>query len=233
MNKPSANVEKADKKSAFSLTQPDFAIEKDLLRKNYTLIAGIDEAGRGSLAGPLSVGCVIYSGGFIESPPDGISMINDSKKLSAKKRAAALEFIEQHALCATARLVSHEIVDALNINGATKFAIERLILEMPVRPDVILLDGNFSFDFDIPCISVKGGDARSFSIASASIAAKVRRDKIMEKMDALYTGYGFAVNKGYGTLLHRNAILSAGPSPIHRKSYEPLKGMLSGESTKL
>ena len=218
------------KKPAFSF--PDFNIEKGLLREGYITIAGIDEAGRGPLAGPLSVGCVIYSRDLIENPPQDISAINDSKKLSPQKRRVALDYIKESALFVKVQLVPHGIIDSLNINGATKFAIERIISEMPAAPDILLLDGNFSFDLPVPYMSVKAGDARSLSIASASIAAKVRRDEIMEKMDTFYTGYGFASNKGYPTGAHVTALLSGGPSPIHRKTYEPLKGILSGENRK-
>ena len=219
------------KKPAFSF--PDFDIEKKLLRDGYATIAGIDEAGRGSLAGPLSVGCVAYSGVFIENPAQDISVINDSKKLSHRKRRAALDIIKERAFFVKVQLVPHGVIDDLNINGATKFAIERLISEMPVAPDILLLDGNFSFDLPVPYMSVKAGDARSISIASASIAAKVMRDEVMERMDVFYHGYGFAANKGYPTGAHVNALLLNGPAPIHRKTYEPLKGILSGENRKL
>ena len=218
------------KEPAFSF--PDFNIEKGLLRDGYITIAGIDEAGRGSLAGPLSVGCVIYGRDFIENPPQDVSAINDSKKLSPQKRRAALDHIKERALFVKVCLVPHGVIDSLNINGATKFAIERLIAGMPAAPDILLLDGNFSFDLPVPYMSVKAGDARSLSIASASIAAKVRRDEIMEKMDAFYPGYGLAANKGYPSGAHRTALLSVGPSPIHRKTYKPLKGILSGENRK-
>ena len=223
-------VESGTKNSAFSF--PDFDIEKKLLREGYVTIVGIDEAGRGSLAGPLSVACVAYSGAFIENPPQGISLVNDSKKLSPSKRYAALNYIKEKAFFVMVQLVPHSVIDDLNINGATKFAIERLISEMPVAPDMLLLDGNFSFGLPVPYMSIKAGDALSLSIASASIAAKVRRDEIMERMDVFYQGYGLAANKGYPTGAHLKAVLSDGPSPIHRKTYEPLKGILSGENRK-
>ena len=216
------------KKPAFSF--PNFDIERGLLQEGHITIAGIDEAGRGSLAGPLSVACVAYSGAFIENPPQDVSLINDSKKLSFQKRRAALDYIKEKALFVMVQLVPHSVVDGLNINGATRFAIERLIAGMPVVPDILLLDGNFSFNLPVPYMSIKAGDAHSISIASASIAAKVRRDEIMERMDVFYQGYGLAANKGYPTGAHLKAIFSDGPSPIHRKTYEPLKGILSGEN---
>ena len=224
------SVKSGAEKPAFSF--PDFGIERKLLHEGYITIAGIDEAGRGSIAGPLAVGCVVYSGAFIKNTPQDVSLINDSKKLSPQKRRAALNYIKERALFVIVQLVPHSIIDELNVNGATKFAIERLISAMPAAPDILLLDGNFSFDLTVPYLSVKSGDARSLSIASASIAAKVRRDEIMEKMDFFYQGYGLAVNKGYPTGAHVNALYSNGHSPIHRKTYEPLKGILSGEDRK-
>lgn len=210
---------------------PDFNLERNLLEQGYKIIAGIDEAGRGSLAGPLSVGCVIYTPEFIINPPEPVfSLINDSKKLTEKKREAAFNYIIKNAAFAFARLVSHKTVDKLNVNGATQYSIERLLAEMDIKPDVLLIDGNFSFHFDIPSFNVKNGDSRSISIAAASIAAKVRRDEIMKRMDILYSGYGFAANMGYGTASHRDAIKIRGPSPIHRLTYEPLKGMLAYEN---
>ena len=221
---------KADtEKSAFSFG-PDFSREKEFLGKNCSIIAGIDEAGRGALAGPLSVGCTVYSAEFIMNPDHEIlSIVNDSKKLSPKKRSLALEYIRRHALYTGVRMVSHRTVDRLNINGATEYAIRKIISGMPLVPDLILLDGNFSFKPGVPCVSIKRGDSLSISIASASIMAKVTRDLVMSRMDTIYSGYGLAVNKGYGTLAHRQSIAELGPSPVHRKSYEPVKSMLSGQ----
>jgi ribonuclease HII len=122
-------------------------------------------------------------------------------------------------------MVSHRTVDRLNINGATEYAIKKLLADMPRKPDIILLDGNFSFDLGIPRISVKKGDRRSLSIASASIAAKVTRDAVMERFAGIYPGYDFDSSKGYGTLKHRKALERAGGCPIHRLSYEPLKSL--------
>lgn len=218
--------------SAFFSGEDPLAIERDLLGKGYRLIAGVDEAGRGCLAGPLSVGMVIYSASLIASPPaEVIANIADSKKLTHLKRLRAREIIRLNALAAKAVLVSHKIIDEININRATEFAIGRLLDAIEIKPDVVILDGNFSFQCRVPLISVVKGDARSLTIASASIEAKVTRDLLMDKMDLLYPGYGFGRNKGYGTREHCEALAINGVSRIHRVSYEPVRSMLSGEET--
>jgi ribonuclease HII len=213
--------------SAFSFA-PDFSMELEMLEKGHLIIAGIDEAGRGALAGPLSVGCTVYAADFIRNPDGAIfSTVNDSKLLTPSRRNLALQYIRRHSLFWKAQMVSHSTVDRLNINGATEYAIKKLLADMPHKPDIILLDGNFSFDLGIPSISVKKGDRRSLSIASASIAAKVTRDGIMERFAEIYPGYDFDASKGYGTLRHREALEKSGGCPIHRRSYEPLKSLLS------
>ena len=208
-----------------------FDIEMGLLDKGFSIIAGVDEAGRGSLAGPLSLGLVVYSVALIRNPPDEIiSSIRDSKKLSPKKRTDALFLVEKNAVMHSFELVSHRIVDSLNVNGATEYALKKLLENISPLPDIILMDGNFSFDPGIPVLSVVKGDSKSFSIASASIVAKVNRDRIMKEYDSLYSGYSFGRNMGYGTLEHRKAIIRLGPSEIHRRTYEPVRGMLGREA---
>ncbi|TFH39862.1 MAG: ribonuclease HII, partial [Chrysiogenales bacterium] len=183
------------------------------------------------LAGPLCLGAVVYDPSFITSVRGVLPGIDDSKKLSPRRRADALEFIRAHALFCSSILVSHRTIDRLNINGATEFALRRLIKTMPMTPDIVLMDGNFSFDLPVPLRSIKKGDTLSISIASASIAAKVRRDGILESMDAIYPAYGFRNNKGYGTRAHIRAIYESGFSPVHRLSYEPVKSLSArGES---
>ncbi|MBN1495995.1 MAG: ribonuclease HII [Spirochaetes bacterium] len=217
---------KADRVSAF-LHGPDFAIEKELLRKGCRLIAGVDEAGRGALAGPLCVGITIYAPSFIESLDGPLPGIDDSKKLTPRKRSAALELIRRSALFSASILVSHRTVDRLNINRATEYAINRLLENISIKPDIVILDGNFSFTSQVPIHSVPKGDARSVSIASASIEAKVWRDTIMDRMDRLWPCYNFTENKGYGTSRHIQAIRERGISPVHRLSYEPVRSMIA------
>lgn len=221
--------EKAAEGSAFSII-PTFSLERELLEQGHSLIAGIDEAGRGSLAGPLSVGLVIYDASFIRSNPRGIPGINDSKKLTPRRRNDAMEIIRRHSIAVTSILVNHRVIDRLNINGATEYGILNLLKLMPCKPDIILLDGNFSFNLGVPVRSILKGDTRSVSIASASIAAKVRRDAVLDTFDSLYPGYNFRRNKGYGTREHIRAIIASGCSPVHRTSYEPVKSMFSRES---
>ncbi|MBP7734560.1 MAG: ribonuclease HII [Spirochaetes bacterium] len=215
---------KAGDESAFS-HGPTFAIEKILLEDGLSLIAGVDEVGRGALAGPLCVGMVIYDAALILSEDGPIHGINDSKKLSPRQRRTGLDLIGARALHTSSILVSHRTVDRLNINGATEFALNRLLASISIRPDIILLDGNFSFHSAVPIRSILKGDAKSISIASASIVAKVRRDTVMERFDDIYPGYSFRRNKGYGTVQHMEALSGLGLSPIHRRSYEPARTM--------
>jgi ribonuclease HII len=223
------NIQKAGDESAFSFF-PTFAIEKLLLDEGFTLIAGVDEVGRGSLAGPLCVGIVIFDASFITSTTGPINGINDSKKLSHRQRRAGVDLIRACSVHSSSILVSHRTVDRLNINGATEFALNRLIESIPIRPDIIILDGNFSFHSPVPIRSILKGDTKSISIASASIMAKVRRDAIMERFDELYPGYYFSSNKGYGTRQHMEALSGRGLTPIHRRSYEPARSMISSGS---
>jgi ribonuclease HII len=212
--------------SAFSV-EPSFDIERMLLARGYELIAGVDEAGRGALAGPLCVGLVIYRRRRILSS-HGMKGINDSKKLSVKQRAAAFDLISVRCLAASSVFVSHRIIDRVNINGATRLALKRLLECVYVKPDIVLMDGNFAFEAPVPVLSIPQGDVKSLSIASASIIAKVRRDGILDRLDERFPEYGFKTNKGYGTRRHIQAIYDFGFSPLHRMTYEPVKSLLSG-----
>ncbi|HPD06226.1 MAG TPA: ribonuclease HII [Spirochaetota bacterium] len=212
--------------------KPDFALEVQEYKKGCTIIGGIDEAGRGSLAGPLAVCMVIYPCHLFVNPPgDVIGIVNDSKKLSHKKRLAAKEIIIAHCLWWKCVLIPHNIIDEKNINGATYYAIVQLLQNNTMTPDMIFIDGNFSFPLPIPYRSIIKGDNLSLTIASASIIAKVTRDEFMDKLDADYPAYGFAHHKGYGTREHVQAIYHHGPSPVHRKTYQPVAGLLAGGST--
>ena len=216
------------KRSTF---RPTFDVEKFCISKGYSTIAGIDEAGRGALSGPLYVGLVVYKDVFIFDPAAQImDTIDDSKRLSPQKRGELLGYVEKYSEFALTEIVSHRIIDKQNVNRATEYAIMKLLNRINVRPDVILLDGNFNFNLGIPVVPLIKGDTVSISIASASIVAKVKRDKIIEKFDLFYPGYGFDRNKGYGTLEHRRAIERLGPSPIHRKTYKPVSDMLNQSS---
>lgn len=139
-----------------------------------------------------------------------------------------LEIIRHYSLRMDAELVSHRVVDRLNVNGATEYALRRLVARMASAPDTVLLDGKFRFEIGCELVSLVKGDATCLSVAAASIAAKVRRDLVMERFDARYPGYGFARHKGYGTEDHRACIAEFGPCPIHRRSYEPVRSMVGG-----
>lgn len=204
-----------------------FEIEKKLLTQGYKIIAGIDEAGRGALAGPLSVGLVIYDKSFIQNPTKEILLyIRDSKELSPKKRNEVLKLVSRQSVCAYTAIVPHHIIDKLNINRATEYAVKLLLKKATPAPEIIIMDGNFNFDVGIPFIPVIKGDSKSITIASASIAAKVKRDGLMDKYELIYPGYSFINNKGYGTGVHLKAISNLGPCQIHRKTYEPVKSMV-------
>ena len=176
-----------------------------------TALAGVDEAGRGPLAGPVVTACCML-------PLDEIiEGINDSKKVSEKKREKLFDIITQKANYAIA-IVDCETSDEINILAATKKAMSECIEKMPVRPDLVLVDA-VELDTDVKLKSIIKGDATSYNIAAASILAKVTRDRIMREMDALYPEYGFAKHKGYGTKDHINALIKYGPCPIHRMTF--------------
>ena len=186
--------------------------------QGYTNICGVDEAGRGPLAGPVCAAAVIL-------PLDiEIPGLNDSKKLSDKKRRELFPVICENAIAYGIAFADHREIDEINILQATYLAMERAIDQLPVKPDFALIDGNRAKDFGIPLETVVGGDGRSASIAAASILAKVTRDDYMLKMAEEYPGYGFEIHKGYGTKIHYEAIKEYGICEIHRRSF--LKNVL-------
>lgn len=190
--------------------------EKEYSAYNY--ICGIDEAGRGPLAGPVVAGAVIL-------PKDSrILYINDSKKLSEKKREELFEVIKKEAVSYSTGIVSPERIDEINILQATYEAMRMAIAGLNVKPDILLNDAVTIPDIDIEQIPIIKGDAKSISIGAASIIAKVTRDHIMYEYDKQYPEYGFAKHKGYGTAQHTQAIREYGACPIHRKTF--LKNLL-------
>ena len=193
------------------------AFENDLVREalgtEVFVAAGIDEAGRGPLAGPVAAGAVIL-------PADhDILYLNDSKKLSAKKRDALFDQIKEEALAWSVGLVEPGRIDEINILQATYEAMRKAIRGLSVQPQVLVNDAVTIPGVSIPQVPVIKGDAKCISVAAASILAKVTRDRIMEEMDARYPQYGFAKHKGYGTREHMDAIREYGPCPIHRRSF--------------
>jgi len=188
-------------------------IENEYFEKGYQMICGVDEAGRGPLAGPVCAAAVIL-------PPNlEIPGLNDSKKLSDKKRRELMPMIKEKALAYGIAFASHEEIDSINILQATFLAMERAIGQLSIKPDLALIDGNREKDFGIPVKTVVKGDSLSASIAAASILAKVTRDDFMEALAADYPNYGFEIHKGYGTKAHYAALEAYGPSPVHRMTF--------------
>lgn len=205
---------------------PDFSIELQCRNEGHGTVGGIDEAGRGALAGPLAVALVIYPQDMYVSCHEDLACINDSKKISRVKRPLVVEVIKKHALWYDCVFIPPGVIDEKNINGATEIGIQSLIKRAEKGLDYIILDGTFRFSLPLPCLSVKGGDGVSLSVASASVIAKVSRDEIVSAYDEFYPGYKFGDHMGYGTLAHRRILSRQGPSPVHRKTYEPVASML-------
>ena len=189
-------------------------IEKDLYNKGFNNICGIDEAGRGPLAGPVVVAGVIM-------PKDSmIEGINDSKKVSEKKREKLYDLIIKEAISYSVAIIGQDIIDDINILNATKEGVTRVVDGLDVKPDLIIIDAlNHINTRGIPYEPIIKGDAKCYNIAAASILAKVTRDRIMREWDEVYPQYGFIQHKGYGTAKHIQAIKEYGLTPIHRKSF--------------
>jgi len=187
--------------------------EQKHINEGYEKICGVDEAGRGPLAGPVCAAAVIL--------PLNIDIpgLNDSKKLSDKKRRELFPLICEKAIAYSIAFADHKEIDEINILQATFLAMERAINNLNVKPDFILLDGNRTKEFGIPVETVVGGDGKSASIAAASILAKVTRDNYMIEMAKTYPDYGFEIHKGYGTKVHYASIIENGPTPIHRMTF--------------
>lgn len=196
-----------------------FLYENQCAEQGNSSICGVDEAGRGPLAGPVCAAAVILK------PNDIIEGVNDSKKLSEKKREALYDVIKDRAVAYSIAFASVEEIEELNILNATMLAMKRAVEGLPKAADYAIIDGNKIPDLSIPCSAIVKGDANSMSIAAASILAKVTRDRLMLEYDKEYPQYMFAKHKGYGTKVHTQAIREYGPCPIHRMSF--LKKILS------
>lgn len=188
-------------------------IEDSLYVKGYKLICGVDEAGRGPLCGPVVAAAVILK------PDDIIEGVNDSKKISEKKREALYDVIMEKALAVGVGISDVSVIEEVNILNATKLAMKQAIEKLSIIPEYVLIDGNQMIDINIPGETVVSGDAKSESIAAASIIAKVTRDRMLIKWDKEYPEYGFAKHKGYGTKAHIEAIGKYGLTSIHRPSF--------------
>lgn len=190
-----------------------FDYELALQADGYTAICGVDEAGRGPLAGPVvAAACILPTDCIIEG-------LNDSKKLSEKKREALFDEICEKAIAYSIASASNEEIDTLNILNATMLAMVRAIDGLPKKADFAIVDGNCVRNFPVPAITIVKGDAKSPSIAAASILAKVTRDRICMEMDAMYPEYNFKKHKGYPTKEHRDLVIKHGPCPLHRRTF--------------
>ena len=196
-----------------------YQYENELYNSGFTYIAGVDEAGRGPLAGPVVAAAVILKKGAI------LKYTNDSKQLTEKQRDKALIEIKENALAIGIGISSVEEIDLINIYRASREAMLSAIQQLKIKPEFLLIDA-MPMEIDIPLKSIIKGDTLSISIAAASIVAKTTRDAYMLEMDKVFPEYGFKNHKGYGTKEHLEAIQKYGITPIHRKTYEPVKSML-------
>ena len=190
-----------------------WAYEREAFADGVKLVCGVDEAGRGPLAGPVCAAAVILPPGLV------IPGLNDSKKLTDKKRRELYDVITAEAVSYGIAFASEKEIDEINILQATFLAMARAMEKLTPQPELALIDGNRAKDFGLPVRTIVKGDSLSASIAAASILAKVTRDRLMEQYDEAYPQYGFAIHKGYGTKRHYEVLREFGPSPIHRMTF--------------
>ncbi|MFC2057107.1 ribonuclease HII [Chloroflexota bacterium] len=206
---------------------PSFAEERILEAQGYQYIAGIDEVGRGALAGPVLAAAVILPH-HIKAP--WLSLVKDSKQLNSTKREFLFHHIHKIAVAIGIGLTPHEVIDTHGIVKATRLAMKLAIDQLSPPPETLLIDYMHLPEIKLPQKGLTNGDSRCFSIACASIVAKVTRDHIMMELDRAYLGYGLARHKGYGTREHFACLSRLGPSPIHRQSFKPVKNMIANGS---
>lgn len=202
----------------------DLRHEYLLREQGFLRVAGLDEAGRGAWAGPVVAGAVILPLGRFDLG-HALAGVNDSKQLSPKTREVLLPHITEIALAAGMGFATHSEIDELGIVPATRLAMQRALENLSIPPDALLTDAMALPEVHLPFTALIKGDQRSLSIAAASIIAKVTRDQFMDELDELFPHYGFSIHKGYGTLLHQQALRQYGPCPMHRMTFAPLSGM--------
>ena len=209
---------------------PRFEEEEALHRQGFRYVAGVDEAGRGPLAGPVTAGAAV----FVAYPSeDWAERVRDSKQMTARARESVMPAIRASAVASAVGTADHHEVDNVGIVEATRLAMRRAIDKLSVRPDFVLIDAIDLPDVEVPQKSITRGDSTCFSIAAASILAKVYRDLLMTRADRSYPGYGFNSNKGYPSAAHIEALRRLGPCPIHRRSFAPVrKSLYSGAARK-
>lgn len=191
--------------------------EQQARKRGYSVIAGIDEAGRGALCGPVVAAAVVLPTGL------AIPGVNDSKKLSPNTREQLYDEIMARALAVGIGMGTPELIDTINILQATRHAMKQAMSLLSLQPDMLLIDGISTIDVPLPQKTITKGDSRSLSIAAASIIAKVSRDRMMAELDLLHPGYGFASHKGYGCASHMEAIQRLGPTPVHRLTFRGVR----------
>jgi ribonuclease HII len=196
---------------------PTTSIEELHWQRN-TLVAGVDEAGRGALAGPVVAGAVILPMGFL-AHDTALHRVRDSKTIPENEREELFERIQHYAIAWSVGIISAKTIDSVNILQATFLAMKKAVETLSIQPAHLLIDGNRFVNYPIPWTTIIKGDSESLSIACASIIAKVTRDRMMRELDTEFPEYGFLTNKGYGTALHRNAITTHGETPEHRSTF--------------
>jgi len=207
---------------------PNFAHEDDLRSQGYELIAGIDEVGRGALAGPVVASAVI-----LPHPANlpWLGLVRDSKELDSKKRESLFPLISKEAVAVGIGIVPSQVIDSINILKATRLAMIQAVEKLPKQPHFLIIDRVTLSQCPIPQRGITRGDKLCLSIACASIIAKVTRDRMMEEFDQIYPGYGFAQHKGYGTGIHMSCLRKLGPSPIHRLYFAPVRNVIASQSS--
>lgn len=200
----------------------DLVEERKIFSQGYKIIGAIDEAGRGPLAGPVVAACVIFNANI--SINNDLAKVNDSKKLTEKNREILFELIKQNFIEVGVGICDHKAIDRINILQATFLAMKKAISAVKNRPDFIIIDGSLKLpNYSTPQQTYVKGDENLFTIAAASIIAKVTRDRIMQAMDKIYPDYGFSRHKGYGTKFHLERLKQHGPCAIHRLSFNKVK----------
>ena len=205
---------------------PTFSLEQQLTNQGYSFIAGLDEVGRGAWAGPVVAACVIFPAELVTQSTDWLGRIRDSKTLSAQQRSDLNQFITDHTIWGIGES-THQEIDEWGISQATKEAMGRALTKLNIAPDCLLIDGREGLNSKIKQQTIIDGDSLITSIAAASIIAKVYRDQLMTQLDDQYPGYFFRDHVGYGTKSHQLALAEQGISPIHRRSYRPVKAYMA------